>query len=486
MSQAAALWPEAAPSDASPFADVFALRPEKATAAPADASRFADWLPAATPRFRWDWPHLRLMQARLQAVIDGESDREMFFVPPRHGKTEQNTVRFVAYVLERDPTKRVIVGAYNATLARKFSRKIRKLVRERGVELSTERNAVEDWETTAGGGVRAVGVGEGVTGQGGDVIVVDDPVKSRAEANSEAYRRRVWEWYSEDLYTRLEPGGVMLLTMTRWHPDDLAGAILASEDAPRWHVTLLPALADPAQTGGADPLGRRPGEALCPDRYTRPDLLAIRRVMEGWAFDALYQQRPTPKKGEFFNVDKLTYVDAVPANARRARGWDFGATEGGGDPTAGARISVTPDGTVYVEHVAKAQKGPGTRDGFILGVAEMDTRRVPQVGEEEPAAAGKVSAAAFLKLLAGWTVKVVPVSGDKPTRAGPFASQVNVGNVRLVRGPWNAAYVEELRQFPRGAHDDQVDASATAYNDLVAGAVARPVAHASRSTVTLR
>lgn len=457
MAAPAIYWPE---TDAAPLA-LWPDEPDRAN----EPRAFGAWLPVVTPAYRWDWPHLRLMQHRLERVTAGESDREMFFLPPRHGKTEQNTVRYIAYRLERQPTLRVILGAYNATLARKFSRRIRKIARDR-IALSTERTAVEDWETAAGGGVRAVGVGDGVTGQGGDLIVIDDPVKSRAEANSEAYRERVWEWYTQDLYTRLEPGGQILLTMTRWHEDDLAGRILDSPDAANWHRTVLPALADPDLTGGRDPLGRAEGEALCPDRYTRADLLAISAVTEAWAFEALYQQRPTAKKGEVFDPAWFTIVDAAPAVADRVRGWDQAATSGDGDWTAGCRMSRTPDGRYFIEHITRGRWAPGDRDRTIRQTAELDGRAVQQWGEQEPGASGKSAALAFVSLLAGFTARTEPSSGDKIVRAGPLAAQAQVGNVALVRGEWNAAFLEELRQFPQGKHDDQVDAASLAFNAL--------------------
>ena len=130
------------------------------------------WLETVSPRLRWDWRHLEHIQGALDRVTAGKTKRLMLFLPPRHGKSELATVRYPVYRLERDPETKVIIGAYNATLARKFSRKARRIARER-LSLSDDRTAVEDWETTRGGGVRAVGVGDGVTGQGGNLIIID-------------------------------------------------------------------------------------------------------------------------------------------------------------------------------------------------------------------------------------------------------------------------------------------------------------------------
>ena len=163
---------------------------------------------------------VKAILAASERVTRGECKRLMLFVPPRHGKSEMTTIRYPVYRLECEPSMRVILGAYNATLAQKFSRKARNVARTR-LALNTERTAVEDWETTAGGGLRAVGVGGGVTGMGANLVIIDDPVKSREEAESATYRDRCWDWYRDDLYTRLEPDGAIVLIQTRWHEDDL-------------------------------------------------------------------------------------------------------------------------------------------------------------------------------------------------------------------------------------------------------------------------
>ena len=420
---------------------------------------FEQWLPAVSPTWTWDWAYLRYIQAQLARVTRREVDRLMLFVPPRHGKSEMTTVRYPIWRLEREPETRVIVGAYNQTLANKFSRKSRRIARER-LNLSAERTAVEDWETAEGGGLRAVGVGGGITGQGGGLIIIDDPVKNREEAESQTYRDRVWDWYTDDLYTRLEPGGQMILIMTRWHEDDLAGRILASEDAPQWTVVSLPALAEEH-----DPLGRMPGEALCPERYDATALAKIQRVL-GRSFHALYQQRPTAREGNFFKRHWFPVVEAAPARAERVRWWDRAATEAGGDWTAGVRIARAPDGVYYVEDVVRGQWSGGERDRVIRVTAEADGVNVRQWSEQEPGSSGKDAALAFVRLLAGFSAHAEPSTGSKEVRADPLAAQAEAGNVRLVRAAWNPAFLNELCEFPMGKHDDPVDAASGAFNKL--------------------
>jgi predicted phage terminase large subunit-like protein len=387
----------------------------------------------------------------------------MVFMPPRHGKSEMLTVRYPVYRLEQNPETRIIVGAYNSSFASKFGRKSRRIA-ERRITLASDRTAVDDWETPEGGGYRSIGVGSGITGQGGHLILIDDPVKNRAEAESETYRNRVWDWYTDDLWTRQEPGCAIVLIMTRWHEDDLAGRLLAemeSGEGETWEVVNLPALAEEN-----DPLGRNPGEALCPERYDEEALGRAQKVLGTYSFGALYQQHPTPREGAFFKVSQLQYVDAAPVGLRLVRAWDLAATEDDGDYTAGVKMGVDREGRYFVLNIAWGQWSTDHRDREIRSTAELDGREVPILGPQDPGSAGVDTAKAFVRKLAGWTAKTHKVSGDKSVRADPFSSQVNAGNVTLVRGAWNKAFVEELRAFPGGAHDDQVDAAADAFNEL--------------------
>lgn len=440
------------------------LRVQRAQAA-SGGQEFGAWLPLVTPGYRWDWPHLQLVQEHLAAVTDGRCKRLMVFMPPRHGKTELVTIRYPVWRLKQNPGTRVILGAYNQTLANKFSRKARRLaVTEVG--LSKERSAVEDWETEPGGGMRAVGVGAGITGSGGDLILIDDPVKSREEANSLSYRERVWDWYTDDLYTRLEPGGAIVLIMTRWHTDDLAGRILASEDAGNWTVVNLPAEAEEG-----DALGRAKGAALCPERFDKARLAGIRTVLGSWAYAALYQQRPAPAEGGMFKREWFQILDALPAGCEFVRWWDKAATAKGGDYSAGALLARAADGRFYVVDVQRGQWSSDERNRVMAQTAALDAMRTQGHGfeiwmEQEPGSSGKESADLSISQLAGHAVWAETSSGSKEVRAQPLAAQCEAGNVRLLRGPWNAAYIDELTSFPFGANDDQVDASSGAFNKL--------------------
>jgi len=435
---------------------------------------FDTWLHEVSPSLTWDWAHLAYIRRQLDRVTTGEIKRLMLFMPPRHGKTEQVTVRYPVWRLKRDPTLHVIVGAYNQTLVNRFSRKARRIA-ETQIDLSADRSAVEEWETSMGGTFRAVGVGSGITGQGGDLVIIDDPVKSREEANSETYRERVWDWYTDDLYTRLEPGAAIILIMTRWHESDLAGRILESEDGPDWTVISLPAEAE-----ANDPLGRELGAALCPERYDVDALERIHAVL-GNSYYALYQQRPTPPEGGMFKRHWFEIVDNAPRQLQRVRYWDKAGSSDKGDYTVGALLGRDALGQFYVLDVVRGQWSALERETVIKQTAAMDAGLYGGVTiwqEQEPGSGGLESAQATVRNLAGYSIRTERVTGDKATRAEPFAAQCGALNVRLVAGAWNAAYVTELCAFPYGSFDDQVDASSGAFNKLAVPPRRRPTSKA--------
>jgi hypothetical protein len=227
----------------------------------------------------------------------------MQFMPPRHGKSALTTVRYPIYRMERNSGIRVMPGCYDQSLANLFSRQSRRIAQDRGFR-GGEIRAQDEWETIGGGSFRAVGVGGGITGRGADLIIIDDPIRSREEANSERWRDRIFDWYTNDISTRLEQGGAIILSQTRWHEDDLASRILASPDGPNWTVIQLPAEAE-----ADDPLGREEGAALCPERFDLPALYDIKSVM-GLDYYALYEQRLMAQEGGLYKKAWFRYATA--------------------------------------------------------------------------------------------------------------------------------------------------------------------------------
>lgn len=412
---------------------------------------FDEWLVKSQPLLTWDAPHLVLIRKYLNMVVDGSLRKLMIFTPPRHGKSQQNTISLPAWYLERWQDKRVIIGAYNSTLAEKFSRKARKLTR---AKLSNDRTAVDDWETVAGGGLRAVGVGGGITGMGGNLILIDDPVKSREEANSPRYREKCWDWYTDDLYTRLEPGGSIVLTMTRWHDDDLAGRILASDDGPNWTVITLPALAGPN-----DLLNRPPNTALWPDRYDETALAEIRSILGAQSFNALYQQNPIPDEGDYFKAADCQWYETPPKHMHIYGASDYAVTDNSGDFTEHGVFGIDPNDDLYILDWWFDQK---TADVWIESELDLIHKHKPffWVGEGGPIRRAiepflmKRSRERRVYCRFEWLNSI----HDKPTRARAFQARWAMRKVYLLKNaPWADRLLAQLTRFPAGANDDAVD-----------------------------
>lgn len=390
-------------------------------------------------------------------------------MPPRHGKTLEISRLFPAWLIGRYPHLRLIAASYGSTLAKRNSRYIRNLLATDnyralfpGVELAADTASALEWDTTAGGGLIAAGVGGGITGHGANLILIDDPIKSRAEAESETFRQRLKDWYADDLLTRLEePGGAIILIMTRWHTHDLLGWLL-EDDADKWTVLRLPALAEEG-----DPLGRAVGEALWPERYGTAVLEERRARMGEYAFAGLYQQRPLPSGGGLFDPLKIEIVDHAPELERTVRFYDLAVTKKTtSDYTAGVKLGRAKDGRIVVLDVWRDRKELPDIHEAIVQNALIDGAETSIRLEAEKA--GVIELAFLLRdrRLSGHRIDAVPPKGDKYTRAGPFASRVNGGQVVMVRGTWNRAFLDELAVFPAGAHDDQVDASSGAYEQV--------------------
>lgn len=431
-----------------------------------NALDFPQWLPTVTPNWTWNWRHQQYLYSALQKVTDGVTKRLMIFMPPRHTKSETVTVRYAAYRLEQNPKMNIILGSYNQKLANRFSRKTRRIVENR-IKLSADRKAVEEWETSIGGGYRAVGVGAGITGFGADLIMVDDPVKSREEAESETYRDKCWDWFNDDLYTRLEPGGAIVLIMTRWHDDDIAGRLLKEmeEGGEKWEVVSLPAIAE-----DADPLGRKKGQALCPERYDTEALEKLRKKLGAYSFAALFQQRPVPIEGALFKRDWFAgkVIDEAPKNLQWARGYDLAVSQKtSADYTASFRCAFDKQGNLYIADGFRKRIEFPEQQRFVIKrmVSEKNTTH-----GIEKALHGEALVQSLRRVTAVRHVafKAVKVDKDKFTRALAWANLAEEGRVFLVRGGWCDEFLDEICRFTgKGdTHDDQVDAVSLAVGML--------------------
>jgi predicted phage terminase large subunit-like protein len=409
---------------------------------------FGQWLEKISPDFCWNWDHLVYIRQHLDQITAGTLKRLIITVPPRHGKSEMGTIRYPVFRLEQDRTQRIVIAAYSQTLANTFSRKARRFAQER-MALATDRKAVDQWETVDGsGGLRAVGVGGGITGLGANLICIDDPVKSREEAESQTYRDRCFDWFRDDLYTRLEPGGSIILTMTRWHEDDLAGRILGSEDGPNWTVINLPAIAEED-----DALGRDVGEALCPARYDLEALQDRRRVMGEYGFNALFQQHPSPPTGGLFKRSWWQFYREAPKFERVIASWDLTFKDGPKNDFVVGLVIGQRGADFYVIDCIRERMAITETLPAILNTVN---RYKPVVTVVEDKANGP---AAIAMLKSKTSILAINPQGGKFSRASAISPLVEAGNVFLPeRSRWGSAFVEEFAAFPNAAHDDQVDA----------------------------
>lgn len=387
------------------------------------------------------------MQNLLDRILNKESLKIIFETPPRHGKSLQNTIHFSSYYLEKNPERSVIIGAYNQTLANKFSRKARKIANGR-IALSKERIAVEDWETKAGGNLRAVGVGAGIAGHGGDLILIDDPIKNREEANSKVYRERLWDWWQDDLMTRSEPNNSIILTMTRWHYDDLVGRILASEEAREWEVVRLPALAEKN-----DPLGRQEGVALWPERYNNAQLAKIQKRM-GSSFISLYQQRPVPEGGHIFKQEWWQYYKEPPNFDYILQCWDTAAKKGEmNDYSVCTTWGRVGNRYYIIDCWRKRVEFPELRR-VLLSLAE---KYKPHEILIEDTSAG-TALIQDLKNVCSYPIKAIKATKSKEERALAITPLIEALRVYLLENAaWLVDLLDESSVFPNGAHDDIVD-----------------------------
>lgn len=431
------------------------------------------------PDYEVSWHNERVARA-LDRVLAGECRRLMVFMPPQNGKSEQVSRRFPAYALGKRPNLRIIACSYNMSLAQDMSRDVQRIMGTAeykqlfpGTLLAT---ASDEEKRTQGqfeivgkrGSYIAAGIDGPITGKTADIGIIDDPIKNRAEAESATYRDRIWEWYKSAFATRqFGSHGSIILCMTRWNEDDLAGRLLKlaaeNQDADQWEVISLPAIAEEERAVG-DP--RKVGQPLWPSKYPLSNLRSRRAGMGEYDWAALYQQRPAPEGGGLFKREWFTTVDSMPVGARRVRGWDTASTVGGGDWTVGVRLAEC-NGVFFVDDVVRGQWGPYEVDTIMRDTARVDGRWCAQREEREGGSSGKAVIAARVRSLVGSDYAGVSITGDKVTRARPFRAQCEALNVRLIRGPWNEDYLRELCAFPTARHDDQVDASSCAFNALV-------------------
>lgn len=422
--------------------------------------------------------HMDAISEHLEAITAGQITRLLINIPPGTMKSMSCCVFWPAWEWgpKGMPSMRFIGASHEEGLATRDNVKMRRLVQSSWYQrlwplrMQGDQNAKTYFENENTGWRQSCPV-RSMTGRRGDRVVWDDP-HSVEDAHSAAALEEANRVFRETLPTRLNSPehSSIIVVMQRLSEKDVSGVILA-EELGYEHLCLPMEYEGPSKAtsiGFTDPR-RNVGDLLFPARFPRAVVDRDKKIMGAYAVAGQFQQRPAPPSGGEFETGMIETVDAIPAGVVQwCRGWDLAATEGAGDYTAGVKLGKLADGRYVVAHVDRKQYGTTKRDQLIKSTAAGDGMgRVKQSLPQDPGQAGKGQVMALTAMLAGHTVHSSTESGDKVVRARPFASQVNGGNVLMLRAPWNKDFTDELALFPNGRHDDQVDASARAFIGLI-------------------
>lgn len=416
--------------------------------------------------------HHRLLIEKLEAVERGDIRRLMVFMPPGSAKSSYASIVFPTWFMGRAKRRNVIVATYASDLARKIGRRARSILRQPiyeqvfGVQLSADTAAADEWALTNENEFMGGGILSGITGNRADLIIIDDPIKGRQQADSEQIRSTTRAAYDDDLKTRLKPGGRIVLIQTRWHEDDLAGSLLPEaydgecgpvtcRDGEVWEVLSIP-----AEARANDPLGRRPGEMLWPEWFDDKHWAAFRSNPRTWA--ALYQQSPRPDDGSYFQRSWFKRWRVKPANLHVYMTSDHATKEDAGDFTVFRVWGVDPLGDLYLLDGFKEQT---TTDKWMARGVELIRRHKPLCWFPENDQAWRAVAPFIQRYMYAKNVNCrrepLPTSGgDKPTKARGFQAMASMGRVHLPETPEGDEILNEYLRFPAGKHDDEVDAAA--------------------------
>lgn len=435
------------------------------------------WSIVEPKKFIYGW-HIEAVCEHVQAVMNRDIRNLLINLPPRHTKSLSGSVFLTPWAWTYDPSLQFIYASYAHVLSLRDSARARRVIQSPWYQqswgnkfnLMGDQNEKIKYETDANGYRIATSVDGVGTGEGGDFIIADDPHNVK-EGESDKKRYNALVWWDETIGSRLnEPDrGGKIIIMQRCHEKDLAGHVLKEKGYE--HLCL------PAEYEGfnrcktslyfKDPRTRK-GEPLHPQRVGKKALAELKIALGPYAYAGQYQQNPAPRKGGEIEVDKLRFTKGIEKDQilQSVRYWDKAGTQDGGKRTAGCLMHSMKDGSFIIEHIAKGQWSAPVREARIKMQAQMDGRKVKIWIEQEPGSGGKESAENTIKNLAGYVCRADKVTGDKQTRAEPFAGQVAGGNIYLLIGEWNQDFVDEGQVFPNGEFSDQIDSASGAFNKL--------------------
>ena len=448
-------------------------------------SYFPSYIAMQYPQYEFA-PHNRMISDALMRVEAGMCRRLIVAMPPRHGKTMQISEFFPAWYLGRNPDRQIIATSYSFDRANDVGRKVRNQLIDPlhqsvfdDCHISPDSKGANKLSTLEGGNYYSVGVGGATVGRGAHLFLVDDPIKGRAEANSESARRRLLDWYRGVAYTRLMPGNAIIVVMTRWHFYDLVGYLL-EESVGNWEVLELPAVC----TEDDDAMGRKAGEALWPSRYPLEVLNEIRQEVGTIEWNAQYQQRPLPAEGGMVELRWFKRYERSKWLAVET------AIRMGGYPRIplGIKQIVMSLDTAFKESQINDPSsitvwGVGKSCNYLLNcenkrmkyptlvkkVVDMyDFYRNMGLGPVPMLIEDKASGQSLIQDLRHNTqIPVYPVKAnqDKRTRMSTASPLIEAGKVALPdRAPWLVRYETQMAQFPFGKEDDDVDSTSQFLN----------------------
>jgi len=414
--------------------------------------------------------HHRLLLRELEDISSGANTRLIVLMPPGSAKSTYSSVLFPAWWFTQHPTSSIIAVSHTASLGENFGRQVRNLIADHrlrlGFELVQDSRAAGRWQTTCRGDYFVTGVRGPITGRRADLAIIDDPIKSQAEVTNVRLRDKLWTWFQSELLTRLKPGGRVVLVMTRWHEDDISGRLQAPGH-PTWRILRLAGLAETD-----DPIGRHLGAPIWPEWEGMSELLSRRTSVGEHVWRAMFQQTPGTLEGGLFRCERITCLNQMPdiSSGKIVRAWDLASTAATGlvDPdwTVGLKLFAAPTGGHVILDVVRMRGSPNEVMTTIVSTADRDGKAIPISLPEDPGQAGKAQIAYMAGKLVGYYTMSSRETGSKLTRAMPVASQVEARNLAILHGSWNRPFLEELRSFPDGQKDDQVDALSRAFDFL--------------------
>lgn len=472
------------------------IPPLEAVRAELARRRLLDFTMATFPGYEAGW-FAREVCAELDwflaEVRAKQSPRMILQAPPRHGKSEIVSRRFPAFAMGQGPDLSIIATSYAADLASRMNRDVQRIIDSPGYRAlfpettlwgkNVRSNAQGSFMRNSDlfevvghrGSYRSAGVGGGITGMGGDILIIDDPIKDAEQANSPVYRAKVWEWFTSTLYTRRMPGGGVLIILTRWHEDDLAGRLIAAAQAGEgepYRVVSFPAIAEKDEHSALDGrLLRREGEALHPERYSLEELAKIRQAVGSRVWASLYQQRPAAAEGTIFRRGHVGtfHPDHPPKYRRVIISLDTAFKEKEENDFSVATVWGEWDAGFDILDRWKERASYPALKAKVRTMADAWRPRGLTALLVEDKASGQ-SLIQELKKETSLPVVPIQVDRDKVTRAHAVVPLWEAGKVRHPEGAdWVDDWLEQLYGFPKMAHDDDVDSTTQALNYLNLG-----------------